>query len=105
MSTVSDRSVPWRSTKQWRCGSLLITRRSTSAPSTASRTRCTHAHTYRQFYRKCNIVGTIDYMSGNGYAVFQRCVLTANKSGILGQFNTYTAQGRSDVNMKTGLSF
>jgi pectinesterase len=64
-----------------------------------------YAHTYRQFYRECNIDGTIDYMFGNGYAVFQRCVLTAKKSGILGQFNTYTAQGRSDVNMKTGLSF
>jgi pectinesterase len=43
-----------------------------------------YAHTYRQFYRECNIDGTIDYMFGNGYAVFQRCVLTAKTSRILG---------------------
>jgi pectinesterase len=29
-----------------------------------------YAHTYRQFYHECNIDGTIDYMFGNGYAVF-----------------------------------
>ncbi|KAG0593046.1 hypothetical protein KC19_1G301100 [Ceratodon purpureus] len=64
-----------------------------------------YAHSYRQYYRECQILGTIDYMFGNGYAVFQKCVFTAKKSGILGQFNTYTAQGKTDVNMKTGLSF
>lgn len=64
-----------------------------------------YAHTYRQFYRECQILGTVDYIFGNGYALFQKCTLTAKKSGLLGQSNTYTAQGKTDVNQKTGLSF
>ena len=32
-----------------------------------------YAHSLRQFYRECDIYGTIDYIFGNGAAVFQQC--------------------------------
>jgi pectinesterase len=64
-----------------------------------------YCHTFRQFYRECVVAGTVDFMFGNGNAVFQSCQLVAKKTTILGQQNTYTAQGRIDPHQNTGLAF
>lgn len=64
-----------------------------------------YVHNYRQFYRDCTIKGTIDYIFGNAWAVFQNCRLTAKKSTIVGQVNVYTAQGKTDRGQTTGISF
>ena len=64
-----------------------------------------YAHTFRQFYTQCIIQGTVDFMFGNSQAVFQGCELVAKKSTLLGQQNTYTAQGRFDPHQNTGLAF
>lgn len=64
-----------------------------------------YCHSFRQFYRNCIITGTVDFVFGNGNAVFQNCQLMAKKSTIPGQQNTYTAQGRTDPHQNTGLAF
>lgn len=63
-----------------------------------------YAHSLRQFYRECTIVGTVDFIFGNAAAVFQKSTILAS-TGILGQQNTLTAQGRTDKAMNTGFSF
>ncbi|KAJ8438326.1 hypothetical protein Cgig2_013374 [Carnegiea gigantea] len=57
----------------------------------------------RQFYRECDIYGTIDFIFGNSASVFQNCNLYARKP-LLNQKSTFTAQGRSDPNQSTGIS-
>ncbi|CAN6468695.1 unnamed protein product [Victoria cruziana] len=57
----------------------------------------------RQFYRECDIYGTVDFIFGNAAAVFQLCNLYARKPNP-GQANTFTAQGRQDPNQNTGIS-
>lgn len=64
-----------------------------------------YAHSYRQYYRECTILGTVDYIFGNGWVVFQNSRLIAKKSSLAGQQNTYTAQGKTDKGMSTALSF
>lgn len=64
-----------------------------------------YAHNYRQYYRDCQIFGTVDFIFGNSFAVFQNCRLLAKKSTIPSQSNIYTAQGRTDRAQGTGLSF
>lgn len=64
-----------------------------------------YAHISRQFYRECTVLGTVDFIFGNGNAVFQSCNIVAKKSSLDGQQNTYTAQGRTDPHQNTGLSF
>ncbi|XP_024543269.1 pectinesterase-like [Selaginella moellendorffii] len=63
-----------------------------------------YAHTLRQFYRDCLIMGTVDFVFGNGAAVIQNCTVLA-RVGIPGQQVTFTAQGRVDKRQTTGLSF
>ncbi|GLJ10948.1 hypothetical protein SUGI_0138550 [Cryptomeria japonica] len=62
-----------------------------------------YAHSQRQFYRECDIYGTIDFIFGNAAAVFQACNLIARKP-LKGQSNVITAQGRGDPNENTGFS-
>lgn len=62
-----------------------------------------YAHTLRQFYRDCNITGTVDFIFGNAGVVFQNCKLVARKP-MSGQKNMITAQGRTDINQNTGTS-
>ncbi|KAL5698597.1 pectinesterase [Ranunculus cassubicifolius] len=62
-----------------------------------------YAHSLRQFYRECRITGTIDFMFGNGAAVFQNCQIVSRK-GLPNQKNTITAHGRKDPNQSTGFS-
>ncbi|KAK6239406.1 hypothetical protein QUC31_004875 [Theobroma cacao] len=62
-----------------------------------------YAHSLRQFYRDCDIYGTIDFVFGNAAAVFQECNLYARKPNP-NQKNIFTAQGREDPNQNTGIS-
>ncbi|KAJ8752500.1 hypothetical protein K2173_004788 [Erythroxylum novogranatense] len=62
-----------------------------------------YAHSLRQFYRECDIYGTIDYIFGNAAVVFQNCNIYS-RLPMTNQFNTITAQGRTDPNQNTGTS-
>ncbi|XP_054803640.1 pectinesterase 2-like [Prosopis cineraria] len=56
----------------------------------------------RQFYRECDIYGTVDFIFGNAAVVFQNCNLFARNPP--NKINTITAQGRTDPNQNTGIS-
>lgn len=62
-----------------------------------------YVHSLRQFYRECDVYGTVDFVFGNAAAVFQSCNLYARKP-LPNQKNAFTAQGRSDPNQNTGIS-
>ncbi|CAI0442286.1 unnamed protein product [Linum tenue] len=62
-----------------------------------------YAHSLRQFYRDCDVYGTVDFIFGNAAAVFQGCRLLARKP-LPNQKNAFTAQGRTDPNQNTGIS-
>ena len=62
-----------------------------------------YVHSLRQFYRECDIYGTVDFIFGNAAVVFQNCNLYARKPNA-NQQNTFTAQGREDPNQNTGIS-
>ncbi|XP_038878011.1 pectinesterase-like [Benincasa hispida] len=61
-----------------------------------------YVHSNRQFYIKCIIVGTIDFIFGNAAAVIQDCDIHARRPNP-GQRNMVTAQGRTDPNQNTGI--
>ncbi|KAF6176721.1 hypothetical protein GIB67_031532 [Kingdonia uniflora] len=54
-----------------------------------------YAHASRQFYRKCTISGTIDFVFGNAAAVFQDCTFMVRKP-MENQQCIVTAQGRKE---------
>ncbi|CAN6703506.1 unnamed protein product [Malus baccata var. baccata] len=62
-----------------------------------------YAHSNRQFYRECNIYGTVDFIFGNSAVVLQNCNIMP-KVPMPGQQNTITAQGKIDPNQNTGIS-
>lgn len=62
-----------------------------------------YAHSNRQFYRECDIYGTVDFIFGNSAVVLQNCNIRP-KVPMKGQQNAITAQGRSDPNQNTGIS-
>ncbi|GMI73006.1 pectin methylesterase 1 [Hibiscus trionum] len=62
-----------------------------------------YAHSNRQFYRECDIMGTIDFIFGNAAVVFQSCNILPRQP-LPNQFNTITAQGKKDPNQNTGIS-
>ncbi|KAK7269383.1 hypothetical protein RIF29_22109 [Crotalaria pallida] len=62
-----------------------------------------YAHSLRQFYKNCNIYGTVDFIFGNAAAVFQDCFMYP-RLPMQNQFNVITAQGRTDPNQNTGIS-
>lgn len=62
-----------------------------------------YAHSNRQFYRECDIIGTIDFIFGNAAVVFQNCNIMPRQP-MSNQFNTITAQGKKDPNQNTGIS-
>ncbi|XP_018817989.1 pectinesterase-like [Juglans regia] len=62
-----------------------------------------YVHSLRQFYRDCDIYGTIDFIFGNAAVVLQNCNLYARKPNE-NQRNIFTAQGREDPNQNTGIS-
>ncbi|KAE8675414.1 putative pectinesterase/pectinesterase inhibitor 20 [Hibiscus syriacus] len=62
-----------------------------------------YAHSLRQFYKECDIYGTIDFIFGNAAVVLQNCNIYP-RLPMPNQFNTITAQGRTDPNQNTGIS-
>ncbi|KAL1336591.1 hypothetical protein AAHE18_10G073500 [Arachis hypogaea] len=56
----------------------------------------------RQFYRDCDIYGTIDFIFGDAVALFQNCNIFLRKP-MSKQQNAVTAQGRTDPNENTGI--
>lgn len=62
-----------------------------------------YVHSLRQFYRECDVYGTVDFIFGNAAVVFQNCNLYP-RLPMSGQFNAITAQGRTDPNQVTGIS-
>nr|XP_043610483.1 probable pectinesterase/pectinesterase inhibitor 41 [Erigeron canadensis] len=60
-----------------------------------------YTHSLRQFYRECDIYGTVDFIFGNAAVVFQNCNLYP-RLPMSGQFNAITAQGRTDPGQNTG---
>ncbi|KAI3865454.1 hypothetical protein MKW98_025324 [Papaver atlanticum] len=62
-----------------------------------------YVHSQRQFYRECDIYGTVDFIFGNAAVVLQNCNIYARKP-MPNQKNTITAQNRKDPNQNTGIS-
>uniref|UniRef100_A0ACD5WNQ4 Uncharacterized protein n=1 Tax=Avena sativa TaxID=4498 RepID=A0ACD5WNQ4_AVESA len=62
-----------------------------------------YAHSLRQFYRDCDVYGTVDFVFGDAAVVLQNCSLYARRPDA-GQKNVFTAQGREDPNQNTGIS-
>ncbi|XP_057981303.1 pectinesterase-like [Malania oleifera] len=61
-----------------------------------------YVHSGRQFFRECDIYGTVDFIFGNAAVVFQKCNIYARKP--IHNMNVVTAQGRTDPNQNTGIS-
>ncbi|XP_071685766.1 pectinesterase 2-like [Rutidosis leptorrhynchoides] len=59
-----------------------------------------YTHANRQFYKQCDIYGTVDFIFGNAAVVFQNCNIYARNPP--NKVNTVTAQGRTDPNQNTG---
>ncbi|RZC94025.1 hypothetical protein C5167_016721 [Papaver somniferum] len=62
-----------------------------------------YAHSLRQFYKECDVYGTVDFVFGNAAVVLQDSNLYARKPNP-NQKNIFTAQGREDPNQNTGIS-
>ncbi|KAL2553838.1 putative pectinesterase/pectinesterase inhibitor 12 [Forsythia ovata] len=62
-----------------------------------------YVHSFRQFYRECDIYGTIDYIFGNAAVVFQGCNIIS-RMPMPGQFTVITAQSRDTPDEDTGIS-
>ncbi|GLJ52718.1 hypothetical protein SUGI_1122500 [Cryptomeria japonica] len=62
-----------------------------------------YAHSFHQFYRECDIYGTVDFIFGNSAVVLEKCTILARKP-LKGQKIAITAQGRTDPNQNTGIS-
>ncbi|XP_071731969.1 pectinesterase-like [Rutidosis leptorrhynchoides] len=61
-----------------------------------------YVHKRHQFYIKCLVVGTIDFIFGDAEVVFQDCDIHARRNDP-GRKNVITAQGRSDTNQNTAI--
>ncbi|OIT20777.1 PREDICTED: probable pectinesterase 56 [Nicotiana attenuata] len=56
----------------------------------------------RQFYRDCEIFGTIDFICGDATAIFQNCLIEA-RLPLPKQYNAITTQQREYWNLTTGI--
>ncbi|KAL3535468.1 hypothetical protein ACH5RR_003929 [Cinchona calisaya] len=63
-----------------------------------------YALSLRQFYRECDIYGTVDFVFGNAAAVFQNCYLVFRRPGSRKAYNVILANGRTDPGQNTGFS-
>ncbi|KAK1390080.1 Pectinesterase [Heracleum sosnowskyi] len=61
-----------------------------------------YVYSQRQFYRDCDIYGTVDFIFGDAVAVMQSCNIYVRKP-MSNQFTTVTAQHRTDPNENTGI--
>ncbi|XP_023527134.1 pectinesterase 2-like [Cucurbita pepo subsp. pepo] len=61
-----------------------------------------YVYAERQFYKQCDIYGTVDFIFGNAAVVLQDCNIIARDPP--NRTITVTAQGRSDPNQNTGIS-
>lgn len=62
-----------------------------------------YAHSLRQFYKDCDVYGTVDFVFGDAAAVLQGCNLYARRPGPGQRTTVFTAQGREDPNQNTGI--
>ncbi|CAI9766613.1 unnamed protein product [Fraxinus pennsylvanica] len=62
-----------------------------------------YAVSLRQFYRECDIYGTIDFIFGNAAAVIQSSNLILRQP-VVGAYNVILANGRTDPGQTTGFS-
>ncbi|KAM3741683.1 hypothetical protein ACB098_07G015200 [Castanea mollissima] len=62
-----------------------------------------YVHSFRQFYRECDILGTIDFILGNAAVIFQGCNIWSQMP-MPGQFTVITAQSRDSPDEDTGIS-
>ncbi|MED6142827.1 hypothetical protein PIB30_001026 [Stylosanthes scabra] len=60
-----------------------------------------YVHAHKQFYRECDIYGTVDFIFGDASAVFQNCNIYARNPP--NKTNTITAQGRTNLNQTSGI--
>ncbi|KAH7516311.1 hypothetical protein FEM48_Zijuj10G0121700 [Ziziphus jujuba var. spinosa] len=61
-----------------------------------------YVYSQRQFYRDCDIYGTVDFIFGDAAVIFQNCNIYVRKP-MSNQKNSVTAQGRTDPNENTGI--
>ncbi|KAG4162920.1 hypothetical protein ERO13_D01G142800v2 [Gossypium hirsutum] len=61
-----------------------------------------YVYSQRQFYRDCDIYGTVDFIFGDAVAFFQNCNIYIRRP-MNSQINTITAQARTDPNENTGI--
>ncbi|KAG8503531.1 hypothetical protein CXB51_001496 [Gossypium anomalum] len=61
-----------------------------------------YVYSQRQFYRDCDIYGTVDFIFGDAVTIFQNCNIYIRRP-MSGQMNTVTAQARTDPNENTGI--
>ncbi|GFQ03142.1 probable pectinesterase/pectinesterase inhibitor 6 [Phtheirospermum japonicum] len=61
-----------------------------------------YVYSQRQFYRDCDIYGTVDFIFGDAVAVIQNSNIYVRKP-MPNQRNTVTAQSRKDPNQNTGI--
>ena len=61
-----------------------------------------YVHSGSQFYRECDVYGTVDFIFGDATAVFQNCNIYVRRP-MSGQVNTVTAQGRSSLDLEIGI--
>ncbi|KAI0519236.1 hypothetical protein KFK09_006678 [Dendrobium nobile] len=59
-------------------------------------------YSQRQFYRECDIYGTIDFIFGNAAAVIQNCNIIV-RTPLKGESNVITAPGPTDGKESTGI--
>lgn len=67
-----------------------------------------YAHSLRQFYKSCRIVGNVDFIFGNSAAIFQDCAILVRPRQVKpenGENNAVTAHGRTDPAQSTGFVF
>ncbi|CAG7882539.1 hypothetical protein BRARA_C03518 [Brassica rapa] len=55
----------------------------------------------RQFYRDCDVTGTVDFIFGSAAVVFQGCNIRPRQP-LPKQYNTITAQGKKEENLHSG---
>ncbi|XP_073043888.1 probable pectinesterase/pectinesterase inhibitor 54 [Primulina eburnea] len=63
-----------------------------------------YALSLRQFYRECDIYGTVDFIFGNAVAMFQSCSLYLRQPRSGGGYDVILANGRSDPGQNSGFS-